>query len=205
MMRVVLASASARRSELLATLGVPFLVVPADIDESELPGEDPVSYVRRLAFGKAEAVGQLDVVRPDDIVIAADTTVDVDGEILAKPLDDDDARRMLAMLSGRAHYVHTGVAVRCGADVHAQVATTVVTMVDIDASRMQWYLSTGEPFGKAGAYAIQGAGSVLVERIDGSVTNVVGLPLTVLDRLLGSVGSSLTALATRATQPMPAG
>ena len=205
MTRVVLASASPRRSELLAALGVPFVVVPADIDETELPGEDPVSYVNRLALGKAKAVGLLDAVQPDDIVIAADTTVDVDGEILAKPVDDDDARRMLGMLSGRAHNVHTGVAVRCGTAVHAQVATTVVTMVDIDASRLQWYLGTGEPFGKAGAYAIQGAGSVLVERIDGSVTNVVGLPLTMLDRLLGSVGSSLTALAMQATESMPAG
>lgn len=195
MMRVVLASASPRRSDLLTTVGVTFVVAPADIDETELAGEDPVSYVHRLAIGKADAAAARVDVRPDDLVIAADTTVDVDGEILAKPLDADDAQRMLGLLSGRAHTVHTGVAVRCGTRIEAEVATTVVSMVDIDAARMRWYLGTGEPFGKAGAYAIQGAGSVLVERIDGSVTNVVGLPLTVLDRLLGRFGTSLTALA----------
>jgi septum formation protein len=196
MMRVVLASASPRRSDLLKTLGVPFLALPADIDESELPGEDPVAYVHRLAVAKAEAAGALDAVRPDDIVIAADTTVDVDGQILAKPRDVDDARRMLGLLSGREHTVHTGVAVRRDAHVRSEVATTVVTMVDIDDIRMHWYLGTGEPFGKAGAYAIQGAGSLLVERIDGSVSNVIGLPLAVLDRLLGHVGTSLAVLAT---------
>lgn len=196
MMRVVLASASPRRSDLLSTLGVPFVVLPADIDESELDGEDPVAYVHRLAIAKAEAVCALASVRPDDIVIAADTTVDVDGQILAKPLDVDDARRMLGLLSGRAHNVHTGVAVRHRARGEAEVATTVVTMATIDDERMRWYLDTGEPFDKAGAYAIQGAGSLLVERIDGSVSNVVGLPLAVLDRLLFSVGTSLIALAT---------
>lgn len=196
MMRVVLASASPRRSDLLATLGVPFVVVPADIDETEIDGEDPVTYVHRLAIGKSDAVSALDAVRPDDIVIAADTTVDVDGEILAKPCDADDARRMLGLLSGRAHSVHTGVAVRRGEHVAVEVATTFVTMVDIDEVRMHWYLGTGEPFDKAGAYAIQGAGSLLVERIDGSVSNVVGLPLAVLDRLLRGVGTSLAALAT---------
>ena len=112
MMRVVLASASPRRSDLLATVGVPFVVIPADIDETEFVGEDPVSYVHRLAIAKADAAAARLEVRPDDLVIAADTTVDVDGEILAKPLDADDAERMLGLLSGRAHTVHTGVAVR---------------------------------------------------------------------------------------------
>lgn len=194
-MRVVLASASPRRSDLLTQLGVRFVVAPADIDETELAGEDPLTYVLRLAIGKASAAAGQAGIAAGDMVIAADTTVDVDGEILAKPVDDHDARRMLGLLSGRTHTVHTGVAVRIGARTEAEVATTAVTMVDVDEARLQWYLATGEPFGKAGAYAIQGAGSVLVERIEGSVTNVVGLPLTLLDRLLARFGTSLTVLA----------
>ena len=189
--RIVLASSSPRRHELLTQLGIPFEITPADIDESELAGEDPVTYVRRLAVEKA-AVGEFAV---DDIVIAADTTVDVDGEILAKPEDEADAQRMLGLISARTHDVHTGVAVRHRGRTEVAVATTQVTMVPIDEARMQWYIGTGEPFGKAGAYAMQGAASALVQRIDGSVSNVVGLPLAVLDELLGRFGLSLVALA----------
>jgi septum formation protein len=189
--RIVLASSSPRRHELLAQLGIRFDITPADIDESELPGEDPVTYVRRLAIEKA-AVGEF---ADHDVVIAADTTVDVDGEILAKPTDDADARRMLGLVSGRTHDVHTGVAVRHRGRTEVTVATTRVTMVDIDEARMQWYVGTGEPFGKAGAYAMQGAASALVERIDGSVSNVIGLPLAVLDELLARFGLTLVALA----------
>jgi len=192
--RIVLASSSPRRHELLTQLGIPFEITPADIDETELPGEDPVTYVRRLAVEKA-AVGEF---ADGDVVIAADTTVDVDGEILAKPSDAADARRMLGLISGRTHDVHTGVAVRHRGRIEVTVATTQVTMVDIDEARMQWYVDTGEPFGKAGAYAMQGAASALVERIDGSVSNVIGLPLAVLDALLGRFDLSLVALATPA-------
>jgi septum formation protein len=166
--------------------------VPADIDESELAGEDPVTYVRRLAVEKA-AVGEF---AGEDIVIAADTTVDVDGQILAKPDDDADVRRMLGLISGRTHDVHTGVAVRHCGRIEVTVATTRVTMIAIDARTAEWYIATGEPFGKAGAYAMQGAASALVERIDGSVSNVIGLPLAVLDELLRRFGRTLLELST---------
>jgi septum formation protein len=188
--RVVLASASPRRRELLDTLGLRFVVSPSDIDESEHAGEDPIAYVQRLAIEKAAAAG----IAPVDIVIAADTTVDVDGQILGKPADDADARRMLTMLGGRTHRVHTGVAIAFGGRLEAAVETTVVTMVPITAAAMDWYVGTGEPHGKAGAYAIQGAGALLVSSVHGSVTNVIGLPLTVVDRLITRLGLSLPGL-----------
>ncbi len=193
--RVVLASASPRRSALLAQLGIAFAVVPADIDETEHDGEDPVSYVGRLAGEKAAATASMlgaDALAA--VVIAADTTVDVDGAILAKPSDAEDARRMLGLLAGRSHAVHTGVAVRVDGRTEMTVVTTRVTMVDLDDARLDWYVGTGEPFGKAGAYALQGAGSALVERVEGSVSNVIGLPLTALDALLGRFGTSLVGL-----------
>ena len=190
--RVVLASASPRRSELLTQLGLSFVVMPTDIDETERPGEDPVSYVHRLAIEKALAAD----VGDDVVVIAADTTVDVDGVILAKPVDDVDARRMLRLLSGRTHHVHTGIAVRHMGRVVSGVDTTLVQMVTLDESVLSWYLSTGEPYGKAGAYAIQGAAALLIEGVQGSVTNVIGLPLTLLDELLATSGVSLLRLLT---------
>jgi septum formation protein len=190
--RVVLASSSPRRSDLLTQIGIAFTVVPADIDEREQVGEDPVAYVCRLAVGKA-GVGEF---ADADIVIAADTTVDVDGQILAKPEDEADARRMLTLLSGRTHDVHTGVAVRHRGRTEIEVATTRVSMVVLDAATVDWYLATGEPFGKAGAYALQGAASALVERVEGSVSNVIGLPLAVLDTVLRRFGETLVALST---------
>lgn len=192
----MLASASPRRSDLLAQLGIDFTVVPADIDETEHDGEDPVSYVGRLAGEKAAATtATLGPRAFGAIVIAADTTVDVDGAILAKPLDAADARRMLGLLGGRSHAVHTGVAVHGDGRTEVSVVTTQVTMVALDEARLGWYVGTGEPFGKAGAYALQGAGSALVERVEGSVSNVIGLPLTALDELLGRFGTSLIGLA----------
>jgi septum formation protein len=189
-MRIVLASASPRRSDLLRSLGLDFVVEAMDIDESELPGEDPVTYVRRVASEKAMAFAA----RPDDLVIAADTTVDVDGQILAKPEDEADARRMLRLISGRSHLVHTGVAVRRGGQVVAAVATTSVTVVSISDAQLDWYIGTGEPFGKAGAYALQGAAAILVDRVAGSVSNVIGLPLGLLDELVWrATGSALWA------------
>ncbi|MCU1399948.1 MAG: Septum formation protein Maf [Acidimicrobiales bacterium] len=170
-----------------------FTIEPSDIDETELPGEDPLAYVGRLAIEKAS------VLDADEhtVVIAADTTVDVDGLILAKPADDADARRMLHLLSGRTHSVHTGIAVRRGQLLESAVTSTRVTMVAIDDAHLDWYVATGEPFGKAGAYALQGAGSLLVDRIEGSVSNVIGLPLATLDNLLGRLGVSLAAIAGR--------
>jgi septum formation protein len=138
--------------------------------------------VRRLAVAKALAV-------EGDPVLAADTIVEVDGEILGKPLDAADARRMLGRLSGRSHHVHTGVAVRSGERVEVDVATTMVRLVALTDAAVEWYLATGEPFDKAGAYAVQGAGGVFVEAIRGSVSNVVGLPLATAASLLSHIAS----------------
>jgi len=175
--RLVLASGSPRRRELLTQLGVPFEVIRPDVDETPRPGERPVDLVRRLAGAKASAVDR-------DPVLAADTIVDLDGEVFGQPRDPDDATRMLRRLSGRTHRVHTGVALRAEGEEDVAVVTTLVTMVAITSGALQWYLGTGEPFDKAGAYAIQGAGGVLVEGVRGSVSNVVGLPLTTVAELL---------------------
>lgn len=185
---VILASSSPRRRELLATLGVEFDVVPADIDESVVPGEDPAGYVRRLAAAKAAAVATL---HPHALVIAADTTVDVDGVILGKPVDPDDARRMLRLLGGRSHLVHTGLAVHVGDHVAVETETTVVTFAALSDAAIEWYVATGEPFDKAGGYGMQGRAAALVERIDGSATNVIGLPLARAVRLAAAAGRPL--------------
>ncbi len=166
------------------------MIAPTHIDETEHPGEDPVAYVRRVALEKAQAASGCG----DDIVIAADTTVDVDGTILAKPVDDDDARRMLRLLSGRSHRVHTAVAVRHGGRVVVDVGTTLVTMAPITDETMDWYVGTGEASGKAGAYAIQGEAAALIDGVHGSISNVIGLPLGLLDQLMTSIGISLPAL-----------
>ena len=145
----MLASGSARRRELLAQLGLAFDVVSPDIDETPLPGERPLDLVRRLAVGKARAV-------EGDVVLAADTIVEVDGEIFGQPVDADDARRMLRRLSGRTHRVHSGVALRADGQEAVETVTTYVTFVPLTPGALEWYLGTGEPFGKAGAYGIQG-------------------------------------------------
>jgi septum formation protein len=176
MTRVVLASASPRRHELLTQIGVRFSVRVPDIDESPRPDEAPTDYVRRLASAKAAEVAG-DSCDSGELVIAADTTVDLGAQILGKPLDDGDAAAMLRSLSGRTHQVHTGVAVRRGAQELVEVCTTSVTFVALDDTMIDWYVSTGEPIGKAGSYALQGAGGALVRDVSGSVSNVIGLPL----------------------------
>ena len=177
-MTLVLASASPRRRELLSLLGIPFRVVaPVGVDETPLDGEQPQDLARRLAADKARSV-------EGEVVLAADTVVELDGEVLGKPLDADDARKMLRRLSGRTHLVHTGVAVRAGEQVEIEVVSTSVRFVPVSEEAIGWYLGTAEPFGKAGAYAIQGAGGALVDDVHGSVTNVVGLPLPTVVRLL---------------------
>ena len=186
--RLVLASASPRRSELLRSVGLEFDVDPADIDESVHAGEAPAAYVARLSAEKASVVAGRIV--GGALVVAADTTVDVDGQILEKPIDEADARRMLARLSGRTHLVHTGVTVARSFEIGSErtatvVVETAVEFADMTSSRVDWYVGTGEPFGKAGGYAIQGAGAALVRRIDGSVTNVIGLPLAETLDLIG--------------------
>ena len=189
---IVLASASPRRKDLLDQFGVEFRIVVPDVDETPMPGETPTGYVERLARAKAAVV--VDRVGRGDLVIAADTTVDVDGDILGKPTDATDARRMLKRLSGRAHYVHTGVAVARDGRMESGVDETRVHMEALTDHAIDWYLGTGEPFDKAGAYALQGAGGIFVSRVTGSVSNVVGLPLTLVVELTRRLGVDLTSL-----------
>lgn len=178
---LVLASGSPRRRELLKGAGLTFAVRAADIDETPLDGESPTAYVRRLSIEKAAASAASPLSSPADVIIAADTTVEIDGLILEKPLDDDDAYGMLRRLSGRSHHAHTGVTVSVGRDGARRsstiLVTTEVTFVALTDDMIDWYLATGEASDKAGAYGIQGAAGAFVERIDGSVTNVIGLPL----------------------------
>ncbi len=181
----MLASSSPRRRELLGLLGIVPEVVPADIDESVIAGEPAVSYVERLAREKAAAVA---VRFPHAAVIAADTTVVVDGAIIAKPADPDDAAAMLRRLAGREHLVHTAMAVMYRNDTASGVETTRVWFRDMDEDHIRAYVATGEPMDKAGAYGIQGYGAVLVERIEGDYFTVMGLGLTRLVRLMGQVG-----------------
>ena len=183
--RVVLASASPRRRELLAQLGVAFDVHPPDIDESPLAGETPPVYVERLAREKARRV-QADV-GPDRVVLAADTTVALDGVILGKPTGAADAARMLRLLSGGTHTVHTGVAVARGERVESLVVSTDVVFDLLADHDIAFYVATGEPLDKAGAYAIQGLGGVYVREVHGSVSGVIGLPLAETRRLLAAV------------------
>ncbi|MFP5286659.1 MAG: Maf family protein [Thermoanaerobaculia bacterium] len=185
---LVLASGSPRRRELLEGLGVRFTVRPVDLDESPLPGESPRDYVHRLAFEKAAAQSG-----PGELVLAADTTVVVDGEILGKPLDDEDARRMLRRLSGREHSVLTGIALRGPHGEAAEVDETLVRFAPLSEAEIDWYVATGEPRDKAGAYAIQGLGSLFVESVVGSWSNVVDLPVPRTYRLFARLGYDLKA------------
>ncbi|MEP7048136.1 MAG: Maf family protein [Ilumatobacteraceae bacterium] len=187
MTTVVLASASPRRHDLLTRIGVRFVVRFPDVDESPIAGEKPVAYVARLAFAKALAVAS----SADELIIAADTTVDCDGVIMGKPRDRNDAESMLRTLSGRAHLVHTGVTVRLGNQGHTEVCTTSVTFVPLERATIDWYLATEEPLDKAGSYALQGAGAALVASVDGSVSSVVGLPVHVVIGLAARLGVDL--------------
>ena len=168
----MLASASPRRRQLLEQLGLTFSVHPADIDESVRPGEAPAAYVARLAAEKAAAVA-VAVAGPGLVVLAADTTVDLEGEIFGKPGDGLEAAAMLRRLSGRTHLVHTGVAV----NAEVFVVRSEVRLIELTERAIEWYVGTGEPLDKAGAYAIQGAGGAFVAAINGSFSGVVGLPL----------------------------
>ena len=195
---IVLASRSPRRVDLLTQFldhacgegVVSFSIEPADLDESPLEGETPVAHVRRLALAKARAVADRTVGGANTVVIGSDTTVDVDGEIFGQPVDADDARQMLKALSGRTHRVHTAVAVIRGSRVAETLETSLVTMAPITDELLEWYLGTGESLGKAGAYAVQGEGGVLVERVAGSTSAVIGLPVGALGELLANVGFS---------------
>ena len=180
---VVLASRSPRRVELLKQLVTDFTVLPADIDETPHSHEDPVSYVKRLALEEARAVYM--VSDSHAIVIGADTTVDLDGHIFGQPVDDNDARRMLTLLSDSTHQVHTGVAVVSATGEQVEVVSSSVTFLDLRPEMIEWYIGTGESAGKAGSYAIQGHGSALVASSVGSMSNIIGLPLEQTAWLLG--------------------
>lgn len=197
---LILASGSPRRRQLLAELGVAFEVRPADVDETPLPGEAAADLVRRLAVAKAEA-GLADAlgagIGPPVVVLAADTIVSLDGDVLGKPVDEADATRMLERLSGSRHEVLTGVAVAAShgtaARLEVDVVTTGIVMATWTPAEIAAYVATGEPMDKAGSYAIQAeVGDRFVTEVDGRFDNVVGLPLDVAARLLGAAGLPLT-------------
>ena len=183
-MQLVLASASPRRAELLRTAGFAFEVRPADVDETPRPAEPPATYALRVARDKALAAAER-VNRHDAWILAADTVVVVDGGILGKPTGPADARRMLSMLSGVVHEVLTAVVVRHAGSETSEVVSTRVHFTALSAAEIDGYVESGEPDGKAGAYAIQGLGSRFVDWIEGSWSNVVGLPVATVYRMLG--------------------
>ena len=195
--RIVLASRSPRRVDLLTKFvdeifgqgQMTFDIEPADIDETPLEHETPLAHVQRFAQSKAQTIARR-FTGSDVVVIAADTTVDVDGEIFGKPENLDDARRMLNEMSGRTHRVHTAISVVRGEHQAHTVDSASVTLVQISEELMEWYLTTGESLDKAGAYALQGDGGKLVETLQGSFTTVVGLPLEPLADLLAQCGLS---------------
>ena len=185
---IILASASARRSQLLHQIGVRHQVVAADIDESPRPGERPGDYVQRLAQDKAQAVVAMLHGRPDRPVLAADTTVVQGGRIFGKPADEAACVAMLGELAGRTHEVLTAIALCDGGQPRLALSTSDVTFRAIDADECRRYWASGEPVGKAGAYAVQGLGAVFVSRLEGSFSGVMGLPLYETAALLDAAG-----------------
>ncbi len=183
-MRLVLASASPRRAELLRAAGYTFEIVACDVDESMKPGESPSTYVRRLAAEKSAAAMAALNGSASFVILGADTTVVVDGEILGKPRDDDEAAAMLQRLAGRRHEVLTAVSLRQGAYELGRVETTAVWFLPLTKNDIDSYVASGECRDKAGAYAIQGVASRFIPRIDGSYSNVVGLPVATVAELL---------------------
>jgi len=185
--RIVLASASPRRRELLASIGVEFDVVPSEIPEVRGDGESPEEYVARLSREKAQAIAAR---HADRWIVAADTTVLLGEQLLEKPADDDDAKRMLATIAGRTHIVYSGVTLLHAARAYrdTRVAESEVRMLPLTSAEIEWYVATGEPRDKAGAYAAQGIGGMFIDSIHGSYTNVVGLPLALLYEMLKRAG-----------------
>lgn len=181
-MRLVLASASPRRADLLRAAGYDFIIRPPAVDESIVPGESACAHVCRLADAKAAAAAA--AAAPGDVVLGADTVVVVDGLILGKPADDAEAAGMLRRISGRSHEVLTGVTLRRDGRTRSAVARTVVHFTHLTEEDLAWYVASGEPRDKAGAYGVQGLASRFVERIEGSYANVVGLPVALVARLL---------------------
>ena len=184
-MRVILASASPRRRDLLTMIGIAHEVIPADVDETYGPEEVPRAHAERLAREKASVLAAR---APDAVIIAADTIVVVDGDVLGKPRDADEAARMLRRLAGRTHTVFTAVAVASGAKILSGVEEVGVTFRPLDDATITSYVATREPMDKAGAYGIQGYGAAIVERIDGDYFAVMGLAIGRMLALLRELG-----------------
>jgi septum formation protein len=179
--KLVLASGSPRRAEILERAGWPHEIIVAGIDETVLPNEDAAAYVQRLARSKAEAVASR---LEEGLVLGADTTVVVANQILGQPVDDADARRMLRLLNAKWHDVLTGVAiVRVGAETRVAYEKTRVRFAEMTEKEIDWYIATREPFGKAGAYGIQGKASLFIEEIEGDYFNIMGLPIRLVYEL----------------------
>jgi nucleoside triphosphate pyrophosphatase len=190
--QLILASSSPRRHDLLGACAIPFQIIPAAIDERPRPHERAKAYVRRLALAKAEAVAEN---HPDAVVLGADTIVTIDDLLFGKPQTPEVARQMLRRLCGREHEVVTGVAVVAGRLLEpagqrsaAVVVASRIRMRQFTAATVEWYVATGEPLDKAGAYAVQGLGAALVERVEGSYSNALGLPITETLALLQPFG-----------------
>jgi septum formation protein len=184
---LILASSSPRRRELLASIGFSFDVIPSNVPEVRSEDETPEEYVARLSREKARAVAAS---HPDRWVVAADTTVVLDDQLLEKPVDAEDAKRMLRTIAGHTHVVHTGVTLQRVephyADTH--VCSSEVRILPLTESDIDWYVRTGEPLDKAGSYAVQGIGGMFIDSVHGSYTNVVGLPLALLFQMLRKAG-----------------
>ena len=183
--KLVLASSSPRRAEILERAGWPHEIMVAGIDETLFPNEEAAVYVQRLARSKAEAVASR---LSHGLVLGADTTVVVGNQILGQPADEADARKMLDLLNAKWHEVLTGVAlVRVGGESRVAYETTRVRFAEMSESEIDWYIATGEPFGKAGAYGIQGKASLFIEEIEGDYFNIMGLPIRLVYELSGSI------------------
>ena len=185
-LKIVLASRSPRRKDILEKLNWSFVIDPPDIDESPLKDESPINYVQRISAAKADLVAR----RHDQqcIVIAADTTVELNGEIFGQPRDLDEARLMIQKLSGKTHNVHTAISVRHNLETANAVDTSSVTMREVSGELLEWYIGTGESIGKAGAYAVQGHGAAMVADLAGEIDTVIGLPVGLLIGMLGNLG-----------------
>ena len=189
-MKFILASSSPRRRELLTSIGLDFDVVPSHVPEEHQPGEAPEEYVARLSREKANAIAAK---HPSAWIIAADTTVLLGDQLLEKPVDKKDAERMLSLIAGKTHVVYTGVTLQNVERGYREtrVAESEVRMLPLALEDVRWYVSTGEPLDKAGAYAVQGIGAMFIDSIHGSYTNVVGLPLAMLFQMMRKAGIDL--------------
>ena len=182
---IILASESPRRRELLTLMGLEFVTIPSHSPECTPPHAGPAKFVKTLALEKAETVF---AAHPGDCVVGADTIVYLDGEILGKPHTPENARRYLSRMQGRTHTVYTGLALLTPKTRDVRYCKTRVTFAPMTREEIEWYVSTGEPLDKAGAYGVQGPGGIFVERVDGNYFNVIGMPLPLLYRMLSDAG-----------------